>query len=89
MVVVLVLGVGVGVGVIEEGRVGGGERERSSDMCAWATWGVMRPCVFQKIAISVHDGLTISDDLVRQERWETCRRRDLWRLTEPSLSQTQ
>ena len=37
VVVVLVLGVGVGVGVIEEGRVGGGERERSSDMCAWAT----------------------------------------------------
>ena len=34
----VVLGVlGVGVGVIEEGRVGGGERERSSDMCAWAT----------------------------------------------------
>ena len=87
MVVVLVLG--VGVGVIEEGRVGGGERERSSDMCAWATWGVMRPCVFQKIAISVRDGLTISDDLVRQERCETCRQRDLWRLTEPSLSQTQ
>ena len=87
--VVLVLGVGVGVGVIEEGRVGGGERERSSDMCAWATWGVMRPCVFQKIAISVRDELTISDDLVRQERCETCRRRDLWRLTEPSLSRTQ
>lgn len=85
MVVVL----GVGVGVIEEGRVGGGERERSSDMCAWATWGVMRPCVFQNIAISVRDELTISDDLVRQERWETCRRRDLWRLTEPSLSQIQ
>ena len=85
--VVLVLG--VGVGVIEEGRVAGGERERSSDMCAWATWGVMRPCVFQNIAISVRDGLTISDDLVRQERWETCRRRDLWKLTEPSLSQIQ
>ena len=30
----------------------------------------MRPCVFQKIAISVRDELTISEDLVRQERWK-------------------
>ncbi len=36
-----------------EGSVTGGETESNSTICACAAAGVMRPWVFQKIAISV------------------------------------
>jgi hypothetical protein len=49
----LLLLVGGGVDASGEGRDAGGEMESNAAICACATAGVIRPWVFQKMAISV------------------------------------